>query len=68
VNADDLDRTYALLSQAMTRVQTSDMDLFLARLALLLLAASDDPGAVARAIADAEADLPLAGREDGYAG
>jgi hypothetical protein len=68
VNADDLDRTYALLSQAMTRVQTSDMELFLARLALLLLRASDDPGAVARAIADAEADLPLAGREDSYAG
>jgi hypothetical protein len=68
VNADDLDRTYALLSQAMTRVQTPDIELFLARLALLLLTASDDPGAVARAIADAEADLPLAGGEADYAG
>lgn len=68
MNADDLDTTYALLSQAMTRVQTTDMELFLARLVLLLLATSDDPGTVARAIADAEADLPLAGREAGYAG
>lgn len=59
MNAEDLDRTYALLSQAMTRVQPADIDLFLARLALLLLTASGDPGAVARAIADAEADLPL---------
>lgn len=57
MTADDLDHVYALLSQALTRVSAASLDLFLARLALLLISASDDPGAVARAIADAETDL-----------
>lgn len=57
MRADDLDRAYALLSQALTRVPAASLDLFLARLTLLLITASDDPGEVARAIADAEVDL-----------
>lgn len=57
MTADDLDRVYALLSQALTRVPVGSIDLFLARVALLLISASDDPGGVARAIADAETDL-----------
>lgn len=58
MTADDLDQIYALLSQAMTRVAAPGRELFLARLALLLIAASEDPAGVARAIADAEADGP----------
>lgn len=58
MNANDLDELYALLSQAMTRVSAPARELFLARLALLLIAGSEDPAGVARAIADAEADIP----------
>lgn len=57
VNAEDLDRVYAGLAQAMTRVPPSQLTTFLARLALLLIVAFDDPEVVELAIADAEADL-----------
>jgi hypothetical protein len=57
MNAEDLDLVYAALAQALTRVPTAEIEMFLARLALLLIVAADDPGAVALAIADAEADL-----------
>ncbi len=65
MNAEDLDVAYAALAQALTRVPTSESELFLARLVLLLIVGSDDPGAVALAIADAEADLSGAGRAGG---
>jgi hypothetical protein len=58
VNAEELDRVYAALAQALTRVPAPAIEMFLARLALLLIVAADDPDAVALAIADAEADLP----------
>jgi hypothetical protein len=57
MNAEDLDLVYAALAQALTRVPTPEIEMFLARLALLLIVASGDPGVVALAIADAEADL-----------
>ncbi len=57
MNAEDLDRVYAALAQALTRVPPAESEMFLARLVLLLIVACDDPGAVALAIADAEADL-----------
>jgi hypothetical protein len=57
VNAENLDLVYAALAQALTRVPEPAIEMFLARLALLLIVASDDPDAVAQAIADAEADL-----------
>ncbi len=57
MKADNLDLAYAALAQALTRVPTPAIEMFLARLVLLLIAASDDPDAVALAIADAEADL-----------
>jgi hypothetical protein len=57
MKAENLDLVYAALAQALTRVPTAAIEMFLARLVLLLIAASDDPDAVALAIADAEADL-----------
>jgi hypothetical protein len=57
VNAGDLDLAYAELAQALARVPEPATGMFLARLALLLIVAADDPGVVTRAIADAEADL-----------
>jgi hypothetical protein len=57
VNAEELDRTYVLLAQAMTRVPRERRELFLARLALLLIAAAEDSSVADRAIVDAEADL-----------
>lgn len=57
MKAENLDLVYAALAQALTRVPTPAIEMFLARLVLLLIAASDDPDAVAMAIADAEADL-----------
>jgi len=57
MKAENLDLVYAALAQALTRVPAAAIEMFLARLVLLLIAASDDPDAVALAIADAEADL-----------
>jgi hypothetical protein len=57
MKAENLDLAYAALAQALTRVPVPAIEMFLARLVLLLIAASDDPDAVALAIADAEADL-----------
>jgi hypothetical protein len=57
MKAENLDLVYAALAQALTRVPAPAIEMFLARLVLLLIAASDDPDAVALAIADAEADL-----------
>jgi hypothetical protein len=57
MNAEDLDVVYAALAQALTRVPEPAIEMFLARLTLLLIVAADDPGAAALAIADAEADL-----------
>jgi hypothetical protein len=60
MNAEDLDLVYAALAQALTRVPTAEIEMFLARLTLLLIVTVDDPGAVAVAIANAEAYLTAA--------
>jgi len=57
MNADELDRAYALLARAATRVTAESRELFLSRLGLLLMVASDDVAAVIAAIEDAEAGV-----------
>ena len=54
MTADELDQAYALLSRALTRVPHERSELFLARLALLLISSSDDLASVTADIADAE--------------
>ena len=53
MNARELDQAYVLLSQTITRVAPERRELFLARLALLLLASHGDPEAAATAIGQA---------------
>jgi hypothetical protein len=57
MSGEDLDLAYAALAQALTRVPDTAINMFLARVTLLLIVASDDLEAVALAIADAEADM-----------
>ncbi|MGH2849176.1 MAG: hypothetical protein ACRDLP_01010 [Solirubrobacteraceae bacterium] len=54
MSADELDRAYVLLSQAISRVAEPDHALFLSRLVLLLLAGHPDVEAAMTAIRDAE--------------
>lgn len=54
----ELDQAYVLLSQTITRVPAQEQSLFLARLVLLLLAASPDLEAAMSAIRDAAHGVP----------
>jgi hypothetical protein len=54
MTANDLDQAYVLLSQTISRVPPERHEMFLARLALLLLASHTEPEAAMAAIRDAE--------------
>ena len=54
--ARDLDQAYVLLSQTISRVPREGQELFLAKVALLLLASHPEPETALAAIRDAERD------------